>query len=215
MYEEQLQSIAEERNALVEQQILHLAETQREIEQLQEELAQLKQTSVTSHADISSNEDVKSLQEVIQQQSKELRDLSEKYFAALSQIEAQDELDQRKKETDERLHHYENQIEHLIRENAKLLEEVQSNTSSSVQSIDNESQTDDQQHDKLVQMNNKLKRALQMLKDKIHRLVTERPELFVNIGEETTERLDHLISTVEHQATQIDLLQTERNELQK
>jgi len=104
------------------------------------------------------------------------------------------------------------------------LEQVQKNTPSSpAQTIDNESQTDDQQYDKMIQINNKLKRALQSLKDKIHRIVTERPDLFVNTGEETSERLDHLISIVEHQATPIDILQTEhdqseeqlRNEIQE
>ncbi len=118
-----------------------------------------------------------------------------------------------RKETDERLFNYENQIEHLIREHANLLEQLQKNTSSSpVQTIDNDSQTDDQQYDKIIQINNKLKRALQSLKDKINRLVTERPDLFVNIGEDTSERLDYLISTVEHQATQINILQTERDQ---
>jgi len=106
---------------------------------------------------------------------------------------------------------YENQIENLTRERTNLLEEIQKNASSSVQTTDNEKQTGD----KLVKINNKLKHVLQIFKDKIHRVVTERPDLFPNIGEETSERLDHLISTVEHQATQIDLLQTERNELQK
>jgi predicted nuclease with TOPRIM domain len=60
-------------------------------------------------------------------------------------------------------------------------------------------------------MNTKLKRALQTLKEKINRIVTERPDLFTNIGEETNERLDHLISTVEHQATKIDALQAEHS----
>ncbi len=92
------------------------------------------------------------------------------------------------------------------------MEEIQKNASSSVQITDNEKQTGDQQHDKLVKVNNKLKRVLQTFKDKIHRVVTERPDLFVNVGEETSERLDHLISTVEHLATQIDLLQSEHNE---
>ena len=95
------------------------------------------------------------------------------------------------------------------------MEEIQKNVSSSVHTTDSEKQTGDQQHDKLVKVNNKLKRALQMFKDKISRLVTDRPDLFANIGEETSERLDHLISTVEHQATQIDLLQTERNEIEE
>jgi hypothetical protein len=106
---------------------------------------------------------------------------------------------------------YENQIENLTRERTNLLEELQKNASSSIQTTDNDKQPDD----KLVKINNKLKRALQSLKDKIHRVVTERPELFVNIGEETSERLDHLISTVEHQATQMDILQAERNEAEE
>ncbi len=87
------------------------------------------------------------------------------------------------------------------------MEELQKNASSSIQTTDNEKQPDD----KLVKINTKLKRALQTFKDKIHRVVTERPELFVDVGEETSERLDHLISTVEHQATQIDILQAEHN----
>jgi hypothetical protein len=36
------------------------------------------------------------LQEIINQQSDELRDLSDKYFALLSQNEAQDELDKQR-----------------------------------------------------------------------------------------------------------------------
>ena len=77
---------------------------------------------------------------------------------------------------------------------------------------DTEVQTDDRQHEKLTQMNTKLKRALQGLKDKIHHLVSERPDLFDGIGEETSERLDHLIATIGNQAAKINLLQTERAE---
>jgi chromosome segregation ATPase len=115
-------------------------------------------------------------------------------------------------EAEERLTDYENQIENLTRERANLMEEIQKNASSSVQTTDNERQIiDDQQQDKLAKMNTKLKRALQTLKEKINRIVTERPDLFTNIGEETNERLDHLISTVEHQATKIDALQAEHS----
>jgi hypothetical protein len=92
------------------------------------------------------------------------------------------------------------------------LEEIQKNVPPSVLTTDNEKQTGDQQHDKLVKLNNKLKRVLQTFKDKISRVVTERPDLFANIGEETSERLDHLISTVEHLATQIDMIQMEHNQ---
>jgi DNA-binding transcriptional regulator GbsR (MarR family) len=92
------------------------------------------------------------------------------------------------------------------------LEEIQKNASSSGPITDNEKQIGDQQNDKLVKVNNKLKRVLQTFKDKIHRVVTERPDLFVNVGEETSERLDHLISTVAQHATQIDRLQSEHDQ---
>lgn len=110
------------------------------------------------------------------------------------------------------MRNYENRIEQLIHDYAILLEQVEKKSSSPVETTDNESQTDDQQPDKLAHVNNKLKRALQTIKERIHRIVTERPDLFANIGEETSERLDHLISTVEHQAIQIDILQNEREQ---
>ena len=95
------------------------------------------------------------------------------------------------------------------------MEEIEKKALPSVQTIDNESQTDDRQHEKLIQVNNKLKRVLQTFKDKIHRIVTERGDLFDGIGEETSERLDHLISTVENQATQIDVLHAERDQVEE
>jgi DNA-binding transcriptional regulator GbsR (MarR family) len=95
------------------------------------------------------------------------------------------------------------------------MEELQKKTLPSIQTIDHESQTDDHQHDKLVQMNNKLKRILQLFKEKIQRAVAERPDIFDGVGEETSERLDHLISTVENQATRIDLLHAERNQVEE
>ncbi len=82
------------------------------------------------------------------------------------------------------------------------------------QTIDNETQTDEQTQDKLIQVNNKLKRALQTIKDKIHQAVVERPQLFPDVGDDTIERLDHLISAIGNQATQIDLLQNERDHAQ-
>ena len=109
---------------------------------------------------------------------------------------------------------YENQIENLTRERDNLLDEIRK-TASSVSTTDEKQTAGDQQQDKLAKLNTKLKRALQIIKEKINRIVIERPDLFENIGEETNERLDHLISTVEHQAKQLNALQTEINELQK
>ena len=111
----------------------------------------------------------------------------------------------REEEVQQRLQHYENQIERLNRERTTLLDEMQKSSASPLPSAD---------IDKQAKVAMKLKRVLQVFKEKINRLVTDRPDLFRNIGEETSERLDHLISTVEHQATQIELLQTERNEIE-
>lgn len=60
-----------------------------------------------------------------------------------------------------------------------------------------------------------MKRALQGLKDKIQRIAAERSELFEGIGEETSERLDHLIATVENQSTEIDVLRAESDQIQE
>jgi hypothetical protein len=78
--------------------------------------------------------------------------------------------------------------------------------------MDNETQTDDQQPDRLVQINNKLKRALQNIKEKVHRVVVERPELFPNSTDDTIERLDYLISAIENQAAQIESLQQQKDQ---
>ena len=110
---------------------------------------------------------------------------------------------------EERFHNYEKQIESLIRENARLVDETEAAPSSAVQTTDNETQTEEQQQDKLAQVNTKLKRALQLIKDKIHRIVKEQPDLFENVGDETSERLEHLVHLVSNQATQMQALMVE------
>ncbi|CAF5157509.1 unnamed protein product, partial [Rotaria sp. Silwood1] len=159
---------------------------------------------------------IKSLLEIIEQQSEQLRSLNEKYVAITSsQHESQAEFDRQRKQTEEQIFNYENQIQNLIRERTNLLEERQKTTSSPFQITDHEKQKDDQQYDKLLKINTKLKRVLQTFKEKIHRIATERPNLFTNISEETSERLDHLITIVENQAIQIETLQNERNEIKQ
>ncbi len=106
-----------------------------------------------------------------------------------------------------RLNEYQNQIDNLM-------EELQKKTIPSIQTVDHECQTDDHQHEKLVQMNNKFKRVFQSFKEKIQRVASERPDIFHGVGEETSERLDHIISTVENQATQIDILRAERDQIE-
>jgi hypothetical protein len=98
-----------------------------------------------------------------------------------------------------------------MQERAKLLEEIEKKTLPPTQTTDNESQTDDRQHEKLVQVNNEL----QSFKDKIEGVVTKKPDLFDGISAETNERLDHLILTVENQGTQIDVLQAEHDRVEE
>jgi chromosome segregation ATPase len=102
-----------------------------------------------------------------------------------------------------------------MQEPANLLEEIKEKTLPPKQTTDNESQTDDRQHEKLVQVNNELKNELQTFKEKVERVVTEKPDLFDGISEETSERLDHLISKIENQATQINVLHTERDQVEE
>jgi len=102
-----------------------------------------------------------------------------------------------------------------MQERAKLLEEIEKKTLPSTEITDNESQTDDRQHETIVQLNNKLKNEVQSFKDKIERVVTKRPNLFDGISEETNERLDQLISTLENQETQMDALQVERDQVEE
>lgn len=103
---------------------------------------------------------------------------------------------------------YENQIERLVRERADMVEEKQQNALSATPTTDAERPDSAGSNGKLVKINHKLKRALQTIKEKMQRVAADRPDLFVNIGEETTERLDHLIDTVDNQTGQINLLQS-------
>lgn len=74
-------------------------------------------------------------------------------------------------------------------------------------SIDVESQTDDQGWNKQIQLNQKLKRALQMMKEKIHRMIDERIELFPQQTDETLERLEQISSLIDRQKFQMNDLE--------
>jgi predicted phage tail protein len=58
------------------------------------------------------------------------------------------------------------------------------------------------------QVNNNV---LQIIKDKIDRMVIERPDLFPDLSDDTIERLDDFMSAIENQAAQINLLKKELN----
>ena len=109
---------------------------------------------------------------------------------------------------------YKDLIINFIEERAQLLEEIEKNSATPTFKSDNECQTDDDQHEILLQTNTVLQDALQILEEKIQGIVAERPGLFDSIGQETSARLDHLISTVENQTTQIDLLQAEHDRVE-
>ena len=134
----------------------------------------------------------------LQQQSEQLKDLQEKY-TNLSSQHSQLEFE----------------FENLTQERTQLLEEIEKKTLPIIKTVDSESQTDDKQHKRLVQSNNKLKGTLQTFKDKINRLVTDKPELFNGIDEDTSDQLDHLIFTVENQLGQITSLQVDYNRLEQ
>ncbi|UJR13672.1 hypothetical protein I4U23_000684, partial [Adineta vaga] len=209
-------TLEQERETLLEKQKRHSEESENAIQQLRNELAQLKQLPDMENVQIQTDEDMKTRNELIEQQSEQMEALREENKILSSHLESQVETtDKQRKETEERMHNYKKQIHDLTEEREKLLEDIENKMSSAREMTHAEVQTDDRQHEKLAQMNNKLKRALQGFKDKIARFVSEQPELFDGIGEETSERLDHLIATVEHQATQINLMQTEHTDTEE
>jgi len=84
----------------------------------------------------------------------------------------------------------------------------------SKQTVDNETQTDEQSQEKLTQVNQKLKRALQNMKERIHQAIVDKPDLYPDVSDDTMERLDRIILTVEDQAYRINLLQNEFDQSQ-
>jgi len=135
---------------------------------------------------------MKSLHEMIEQ----LKDLNEKNLTLQSQVEL----------TNQRLNEHEN-----------LLKELEKNTS-----LSNQTTNTDDEHDELLAINNKLKGAIETIEAKIDHIFTARADLFGNIGKETNQRLDSLISAVQNQATELhernqvyEKYQRELNDLQK
>lgn len=60
-----------------------------------------------------------------------------------------------------------------------------------------------------------MKAALAKFEEKMHSVVEERRDLFDGISEETDDRLDHLISILENQTTQISTAELERNKTEE
>ena len=88
-------------------------------------------------------------------------------------------------------------------------------TSETVEVVNSETQTDELPQDKTSQVNTKLKRALQTIKDKIYHMVIERPDLFTETNDDTIERLECLINTVRNQEAYIENLRAECDQAQR
>jgi uncharacterized phage infection (PIP) family protein YhgE len=106
-------------------------------------------------------------------------------------------------------------MEDLMQERTNILEEIEKQTTRFVKTTDAESQTDNDEREEIVQVNNQLKDVLQIFKDKIKRVVTGRSDLLDNIDEETSEQLEHLISTRENQAKEINVLHAQRDQIEE
>ncbi|CAM2716368.1 unnamed protein product [Rotaria socialis] len=191
--------LLQERDVLIEQQSRRLTESQRDMELLSNRSVDCQ------HVEIQTDEDIKVLYE-------QLNDLNEKLLTLESQIESQDAVKSKKKEIEEQLNEYKNHIDNLMIERQTLLESIEKNSKPFIQFIDYEIQTDDDQHEELIQINSKLKDTIESINDKFQNIVATRPDLFEDISEETNERLDNLISTIENQARLLVKLQTERDE---
>jgi DNA repair exonuclease SbcCD ATPase subunit len=100
-------------------------------------------------------------------------------------------------------------------ERAKLLEEIEKNIRLPIQTIENEVQTNDDEHEKLLEVNKSLKSALETIEDKIQHAITARSDPFGYIGGNPSERLDHLISTIQNQTGQIDVSRAEHSQIEE
>ena len=130
---------------------------------------------------------IRSLHLLIGQQCEQLKDLETKNEDLISQMESQ--------------------VASLTQQRASLLVQIaEHHAAASVAKTEQE---------KLTQMNGKMERALQSLKEKIHRVVAERPDLFVDVGDETGERLDHLIAKIEEQSAQMNSSHRNRERLEE
>ena len=134
------------------------------------------------------------LDQIVNQRSELFSDLSTNPLEQLDRLSAV--LEQSKLE----LNHRDQQI-------TTLNEELNAVSTRLADRIDGQTQTDDQQEKKSVQINEKLKRALQTIKEKVNRIVQERPECFSRTSADTIERIDQLITAVENQAKHIEELQ--------
>jgi len=94
-----------------------------------------------------------------------------------------------------------------MKERVKLLEDIEKNTPIPIQTKENQIQTDDDEHEKILDMNKSLTSTLETIKDKCQGVIMERSDLFSDIDEETSEYLDCLISSIKTQTSHIAELQ--------
>ncbi|CAF4355626.1 unnamed protein product, partial [Adineta steineri] len=140
-------SIVTEYELLVQHQT---QESQLEIQQLKA-AADLKQSIKHEHIETQTDEDINALYELIEEQSQQMKDLNEMTSILSSQLESQIDINKEKKEMEEQLANYKNELENFMQERTTLLEEIAKSKSSPSESADNETQTEDRQQDKLAQ----------------------------------------------------------------
>ena len=164
----------------------------------------------------SENEELKA---EIAERDRQLQEFAEKYSALESKIRQYD-IEQYQNQIDVLMEQQENlltrnsQLEQSLLLKSSDTESVAIDTYESVKQtpkLDRGTQTEEQGQDKLSQVNSKLKRALQSLKEKIHRVVVEHPDLFLDTTDDTLERLDHLAVSLRNQSSHTAALQNERD----
>lgn len=102
-----------------------------------------------------------------------------------------------------------------MQERAILLKELQEKSLPIAHFSNKGNQTDDDQHEELLQTNSRLNGVLQTFQEKIDQMAMNKPDLFDDTNKEINERFDQLISTIGNQAAQIDQLREERNRIEE
>ncbi len=90
-----------------------------------------------------------------------------------------------------------------MEERIKLLEDIQKNIPIPIQTAENQIQTDDDEHEKILEIN----KSLKTMKDKFQCFITERPDLFNDNNEDINECFDRFISSIKTQASKLTELQ--------
>lgn len=78
-----------------------------------------------------------------------------------------------------------------------------------------ETQTDEGKKDKLIEVNHKLKRALQIIKEKLNEISNERPDLFSDSPDDIIQKFNHFVHVFQNQSKQIHMFQVQLKNAQQ